>query len=82
MAVKASHLDPGAYSQNLKQELNKFNSQSQIVVKSMIEGNDKKREYHSKLINQNIETQESRLQRRLEERSRSKTKRNGNANGE
>jgi len=28
MSVKTAHLDPGLYSQNLRQELNKFNSQS------------------------------------------------------
>lgn len=40
----------------------------------MIEGNERKIETHNRLINQNIETQESRLQRRLEERSKSKSK--------
>lgn len=42
MPAKTAHLDPNFYSQNLKQELNKFNSQSQVVVKSMIEGNQRK----------------------------------------
>lgn len=50
MSVKTAHLDPGLYSQNLRQELNKFNSQSQIVVKSIIEGTQKKIKHHNKLI--------------------------------
>ena len=51
-----------------------FNSQSNIVVKSMIEGTDKKIEHHNRLINNNLEKQEDSLQRRLMERSKSKSK--------
>lgn len=72
--VKMAHLDPVNYSKNLKQELNKFNSQSDLVVKSMIEGNQRRIQQQSRLINEHLETQEDRLKRRLEERSRSKSK--------
>lgn len=55
-------------------ELNKFNTQSEIVVRSMIEGSNKKAEKSSRLMSDNIESQEDRLKRRLEQRSRSKKK--------
>lgn len=51
-----------------------FNSQSDIVVKSMIEGTAKKIEHHNQLISNNLERQENNLQRRLLERSKSKSK--------
>lgn len=35
-------VDPSLYEKNLKHELHKFNSQSGVVVKSMIEGTAKK----------------------------------------
>lgn len=34
--AKGPQLEPGLYNQHLKQELNKFNSQSQVVVKSIL----------------------------------------------
>ena len=55
-------------------ELNKFNTQSEIVVRSMIEGSNKKAEKSSRLMNDNLDSQEDRLKRRMEQRSRSKNK--------
>ena len=67
-------VDTAHYNKHLKQELNKFNSQSELVVKSMIEGTNKKAEYHHRLISEAAETQEEKLKRRIEARSRSKSK--------
>ena len=55
-------------------ELNKFNTQSEIVIRSMIEGSNKKVEKSNRLMENNIENQEDRLKRRMEERSKSKKK--------
>ena len=55
-------------------ELNKFNTQSEIVVRSMIEGSNKKVEKSNRLMETNIESQEDRLKRRMEQRSKSKKK--------
>ena len=52
--VKDSPVDPSEYEKNLKHELHKFNSQSNVVVKSIIEGTAKKIEYHNRLIDKNI----------------------------
>ena len=67
-------MDAGGYSKSLKQELGKFNSNSEIMVKSMMEGSEKKMEKHHRLIDENLSSQERKLQRRLEERSRSKSR--------
>ena len=40
----------------------------------MIEGTDRKMEQHNKLISSNLEKQENSLQRRIVERSKSKSK--------
>lgn len=74
VAVKTSHIDSKGYEKNLKHELHMFNSQSNIMVKSMIEGTDKKIEHHNRLMNNNLEKQEDSLQRRLMERSKSKSR--------
>ena len=55
-------------------ELNKFNTQSEIVIRSMIEGSNKKVEKSNRLMENNIENQEDRLKKRMEERSKSKKK--------
>ena len=55
-------------------ELNKFNTQSEIVIRSMIEGSNKKVEKSSRLMKNNIVNQEDRLRKRMEERSKSKKK--------
>ena len=55
-------------------ELNKFNTQSEIVIRSMIEGSNKKVEKSSRLMENNIVNQEDRLKKRMEERSKSKKK--------
>ena len=63
--VKTSLVDPSSYEKNLKHELHVFNSQSNVMVKSMIEGTNKRMEYHNRLIDKNIERQEDQLQKRL-----------------
>ncbi len=55
-------------------ELNKFNTQSDIVIRSMIEGSNKKVEKSHRLMNDNISSQEEHLNKRMQERSRSKKK--------
>ena len=67
-------MDSAHYSSNLRMELNKFNTQSEIVIRSMIEGSNKKAEKSSRLMENNIESQEDRLKRRMEERSKSRKK--------
>lgn len=67
-------MDPAHYSSQLRMELNKFNTQSEIVVRSMIEGSNKKVEKSNRLMETNIESQEDRLKRRMEQRSKSKKK--------
>jgi hypothetical protein len=67
-------VDPAHYSSHLRMELNKFNTQSEIVIKSMIEGSNKKVEKSNRLMSENIESQEDRLKKRMEQRSRSKKK--------
>jgi hypothetical protein len=67
-------VDPAHYSSQLRMELNKFNTQSEIVVRSMIEGSNKKVEKSNRLMETNIESQEDRLKRRMEQRSKSKKK--------
>ena len=57
-------------------ELNKFNTQSDIVIRSIIEGSNKKVEKGNRLMENNIESQEDRLKRRMEERSKSRKKLN------
>lgn len=74
ISVKTAHLDQEGYEKNLKHELYKFNSQSNIMVKSILEGSEKKVEHQNRILHQNLTTQESRLQRRLEERSKSKSR--------
>lgn len=73
-SAKSPEVDPAHYSSQLRIELNKFNTQSEIVVRSMIEGSNKKAEKSSRLMSDNIESQEDRLKRRLEQRSKSKKK--------
>jgi hypothetical protein len=55
-------------------ELNKFNTQSDIVIRSMIEGSNKKVEKSHRLMSDNISSQEDHLSKRMQERSRSKKK--------
>lgn len=55
-------------------ELNKFNTQSDIVIRSMIEGSNKKVEKSHRLMSDNISSQEEMLNKRMQERSRSKKK--------
>lgn len=55
-------------------ELNKFNTQSDIVIRSMIEGSNKKVEKSHRLMSDNISSQEEHLNKRMEQRSRSKKK--------
>jgi hypothetical protein len=45
-----------------------------VVIRSMIEGSNKKIEKTNRLMSDNLTTQEDRLQKRLEQRSRSKKK--------
>lgn len=67
-------VDTAQYSSHLRMELNKFNTQSEIVIRSMIEGSNKKVEKSSRLMSDHLVSQEDRLKKRLEERSRSKKK--------
>ena len=53
--------------------MNKFNESSSMLVKSMVEGVEIKVIKSNRLINQNIESQEEVLRRRLESRSKSKS---------
>ena len=53
--------------------MNKFNESSSMLVKSMVEGAEIKVIKSNRLINQNIESQEEVLRRRLESRSKSKS---------
>jgi hypothetical protein len=55
-------------------ELNKFNTQSDVVIRSMIEGSNKKVEKSNRLMSANLDSQEDRLKKRMEQRSKSKTK--------
>lgn len=55
-------------------ELNKFNTQSDIVIRSMIEGSNKKAEKSNRLMSDNLTSQEEMLNKRMQERSRSKKK--------
>jgi hypothetical protein len=55
-------------------ELNKFNTQSDIVIRSMIEGSNKKVEKSHRLMSDNITSQEQMLNKRMQDRSRSKKK--------
>jgi phosphomannomutase len=63
----------GTYTKNLKHEMNKFNSESGMLVKSMLEGSEIKAINSNRLINQNISNQEEALRIRLESRSKSKS---------
>jgi|LakMenE18May11ns_1017448.scaffolds.fasta_scaffold9918428_1 hypothetical protein len=47
-------------------ELNKFNTQSDVVVRSMIEGSNKKIEKSNRMMSDNISSQEENLNRRLQ----------------
>lgn len=67
-------VDSAQYSSHLRMELNKFNTQSDIVIRSMIEGSNKKVEKSNRLMSDNLDSQENRLKKRLEQRSRSKNK--------
>ena len=62
------------YSSNLSSQMNKFNSESNVLVKSMMEGSDIKMERTNRMVNQNINTQEEALRRRLESRGKSRAK--------
>ena len=53
--------------------MNKFNESSSMLVKSIVEGAEIKVIKSNRLINQNIESQEEVLRRRLESRSKSKS---------
>lgn len=50
-------MDAAQYSSQLRMELNKFNTQSEIVIRSMIEGSNKKVEKSNRLMENNIENQ-------------------------
>lgn len=52
-----AEVDSAHYSSHLRMELNKFNTQSDIVIRSMIEGSNKKIEKSSRLMSENIESQ-------------------------
>jgi hypothetical protein len=72
--AKTPEVDTAQYSSHLRMELNKFNTQSDIVIRSMIEGSNKKVEKSHRLMNDNISSQEDMLSKRMQERSRSKKK--------
>lgn len=55
-------------------ELNKFSTQSDIVIRSMIEGSNKKVEKSHRLMSDNLSSQEEMLSKRMQQRSRSKKK--------
>ena len=46
------------YSSTLSSQINKFNSESNVLVKSMVEGSDIKMEKTNRMVNENINTQE------------------------
>jgi hypothetical protein len=72
--AKTSEVDTAQYSSHLRMELNKFNTQSDIVIRSMIEGSNKKVEKSHRLMGDSITSQEDNLNKRMQERSRSKKK--------
>jgi len=53
--------------------MNKFNNESGALVRSMMEGSEMKAINSTRLVNQNISSQEATLMRRLEGRSKSKS---------
>jgi hypothetical protein len=69
-------INGNGYAKHLNRELNKFILQSDVLVQSMIEGNNRKAERITRLVTENMENQQEKLMRRIEERSRSKSKRN------
>ena len=62
------------YSHDLNIQINKFNAESNVLVKSMMEGSDIKMQRSNKLVNENINTQEEQLRKRLESRGKSRAK--------
>ena len=60
------------YTTSLRKEINQFNNQSDVLVKSMIEGVEKKGERNHRFIQNHIVSQEEQLRKRLEMRSRSR----------
>lgn len=52
--AKSPEVDTAQYSSHLRMELSKFNTQSEIVIRSMIEGSNKKAEKSNRLMETNI----------------------------
>lgn len=67
-------MDSAQYGSKLRMELNKFNTQSEVVIRSMIEGSNRKVEKSHRLMSDNLNNQEESLSRRMERRSRSKNR--------
>lgn len=60
------------YSCHLVSEMNRFNAESGVLVKSMMEGSDIQMERRQRLVKENIDNQEEVLRKRMESRGKSK----------
>ena len=61
------------YSSNLKSEMTRFQAESMILVRSMLEGSGLKTITSEKMMKENIEKQEERLAKRMMQRGKSKS---------
>ena len=57
MPAKGPDGDSAQYGSQLRMELNKFNTQSEVVIRSMIEGSNRKVEKSHRLMSDNLNNQ-------------------------
>ena len=57
MVVKTAHIDSRKYKRTLKEELNKFNAQSKLMVIGIIEGKNKRIENSNDKIRKHLSKQ-------------------------